>query len=65
MEEIVPRSPTCFTSFGLHDLGLEGNVTMYGSVTEDPESHTRRRQCEPQIAAGRTVDEAAITWSTN
>jgi hypothetical protein len=65
MEEIVPRSPSCFVSFGLHDLGLEDNVTTYGSVAEGLEFHTRQRQWEPQIAAGRTADEAAITWSTN
>jgi hypothetical protein len=65
IEEIVPRSPSCFPSFGLHDRGFEHNVTTYGSVAEGLEFHTRRRQWEPQIAAGRTADEAAITWSTN
>ncbi len=38
------------------------NVTMDGSVAEglESEAHTRRRQWEPQIAAGDTdtVDEA-------
>jgi hypothetical protein len=61
MEKIVPRSYTCLPFFGLQDLDLEGNVTTYGSVAAGPDSHTRRRQCEPQIAVGGTVDEASIT----
>jgi hypothetical protein len=51
----------CLPFFGLQDLDLEGNVTAYGSVAVGPDSHTRRRQCEPQIAAGGAVDEASIT----